>query len=110
MRYSIVCTLAAALMFAGIASAEEKPGSAGTKVRRMADGHPDLSGFWSFAISLPPGSVKKVVNGRVSFDKADQTARHGNPNGVRGALPWTTEPSYKPEFQAKVAYLDQNES
>lgn len=110
MKYSIVCALAAALMIAGVASAEEKSGSAGVKVGRTADGHPDLSGIWSFAISLPPGSVKKVVNGKVSFDKADQTARHGNPNGVRGALPWTAAPSYKPEFQAKVANLEKNES
>jgi len=89
MRYSIACTLAVVLMFAGIASAEEKSGSADAKVRRTVDGHPDLSGIWSFAISLPPEAIKKVVNGKVSIEKADQSARHGIPKDVSGASPWT---------------------
>jgi len=110
MRHSIVGVLAAALMLAGVASAEEKPGSTNAKVRRTGDGHPDLSGVWSYAISLPPGAIKKVLDGRVSVEKVDQSARHGIRNDVPGSLPWTSAPSYKPEFQAKVKYLSENES
>jgi hypothetical protein len=107
MKYSVF-VLTAAFMIAGISSAAES-GSA-TKVRRTADGHPDLSGTWSYATSLHPGSVKKVVNGKATFNKVDQTARHGNPNAAKGAQAWTPAPSYKPEFQAKVKYLEANES
>ncbi len=110
MKYSFVCFLTAAFMITGAASAEEKPGSATAKMHRTADGHPDLSGIWSFAISLPPGPVTKVVDGKVTVEKADQSARYSNPNQAKGALPWTSKPSYKPEFQAKVQYLATNES
>ena len=110
MRYCIVCAVTAAFLVAGFATAEEKAAAAPAKAGRTADAHPDLSGIWSYAISLPPGAVKKVVDGKVAIEKADQTARHGNPNVAHGALPWTAAPSYKPEFQAKVKYLEANES
>src|SRR6202140_3625335 len=110
MRYCIVCAVTAAFLVAGFATAEEKASLAPAKVGRTADSHPDFSGIWSYAISLPPGAVKKVVDGKVVIEKADQTARHGNPNVAHGALAWTAAPSYKPEFQAKVKYLEANES
>src|SRR6266705_798965 len=72
------------------------------------DGHPDLSGVWAYAIGLPTGGLKKVVNGSAVFEKADRgiVAK----SDIPGALPWTPAPSYKPEFQAKVKNLFDNES
>lgn len=80
------------------------------KMRRTADGHPDLSGNWYFGIDLPHGDLVKVVDGKVTRSHFDQSARHSIQNEVPGALPWDKAPSYKPEYQEKVAYLFKNES
>jgi hypothetical protein len=84
--------------------------SAAGKVHRTADGHPDLSGNWTFGIDLPHGDLQKIVNGKVTRTHYDQSARHHASNDVPGALPWEPAPSYKPEFQEKVKYLAANES
>lgn len=111
MRKQItICAIAAILVSAGAISAEERSGSANTTIHRTVDGHPDLSGIWSYAISLPPEPLKKVVDGKVSIEKIDQSARRSARTNVPGALAWTPAPSYKPDFQAKVKYLDENES
>lgn len=111
MKHFIICGFAAVTLIGGSAmAAEAGSGSASTAVHRTPDGHPDLSGIWSYAISLPPGAIKKVVNGNVSVEKLDQSASRPARTEVRGALPSTPKPSYKPEFQAKVKYLDENES
>lgn len=83
--------------------------NAASHLRRAADGHPDLSGTWTFGISLPPGDLVKVVDGKVSRSSFDRSARH-HAADVPGALPWEPAPSYKPEFQEKVKYLEANES
>jgi hypothetical protein len=95
---------------AGAKTATEKPAAASATMRRMPDGHPDLSGTWAYGIGLPPGAVKKVLNGQVTISKLDQSARQPPHGDVPGALPWTPAPSYKPEFQQKVKYLAANES
>ena len=70
--------------------------------------HPDLSGNWAYQVLLPPIALKREVNGKVSIDRL--------PRGtvavteVAGALPWTPAPAYKPELQAKVKNLFDNES
>ena len=71
--------------------------------------HPDLSGVWSYAIDLPPGAIKKEVNGAVTIQKFNRGATVAQ-TAIRGALPSTPEPSYKPELQAKVKSLFDNES
>jgi hypothetical protein len=81
-----------------------------TGVRRTADGHPDLSGSWTYAIDVAPVALKKVVDGKATTVVIDQRARHSAAENVPGALPWTKTPSYKPEFQAKVAELSAHES
>jgi len=86
-----------------------KPPAAAAKVRRTADGHPDLSGVWAFAIAIPPEGIAKVVNGQKSVLNIDRSARYLHAE-ISGALPWTKTPAYKPEFQAKVAELAANES
>jgi hypothetical protein len=75
MRYRIVFVFAAAAMFAGLATADEKPGAETHKVSRAADGHPDLSGLWAYTIDLPPVLLKTQVNGAVSLKSIDRSAR-----------------------------------
>lgn len=110
MTHRFVFVVAAALMLTGVANADDKTGVASSKVPRAADGHPDLSGTWAYAIDLPPVALKQQVNGSVSIKTIDQSARQPAKKPVPGALPSTPAPSYKPEFQAKVKNLSENES
>ncbi len=71
--------------------------------------HPDLNGVWSYAIDLPPGAIKKQVNGSVSVQKVNRGATVARA-AIKGALPSTPAPSYKPELQAKVKDLFDHES
>jgi hypothetical protein len=113
-RFLLFTTLLAAVaaLAPGQTSRSQSPkaATAKAKVLRTADGHPDLSGLWSYAIDLPPTALKKEVNGKVIVNKLDQSARHGIFENVPGALPYTDKPSYKPEFVEKVKYLAENES
>jgi hypothetical protein len=111
MTKRIVCSVAAGVLVAGLVAAQQQPGArSNAKVRRAADGHPDLSGNWSYAIDLAPVVLKKVIDGKVTTTTLDQSARHRAVENVPGALPWTKTPSYKPEFQAKVSDLAAHES
>ncbi len=77
---------------------------------QQGTGHPDLSGGWAYAIDVAPVALKKVVEGKATTVKIDQSARHRVFEDVPGARPWTKAPSYKPEFQAKVAELEAHQS
>jgi hypothetical protein len=110
MTHRFVFVAAAALLLTGLANADKKTGVATSKAPRAADGHPDLSGTWAYAIDLPPVALKQQVNGSVSIKTVDQNARQPAKQPVPGALPSTPAPSYKPEFQDKVKYLSENES
>ena len=72
--------------------------------------HPDLSGTWLFSIDLPPLAIKRQVNGAVSVKGIDASGRRDAKGSVPGALPSAAEPSYKPEFRAKVKDLFDHES
>jgi hypothetical protein len=72
--------------------------------------HPDLSGVWSYAIDRAPAALKKEVNGQVTIQKIDQSSRHGDASTVRGVLPSTPRPSYKPELLAKLKDLADHET
>lgn len=77
------------------------------KAPHVADGHPDLSGIWAYTIGLPPGVLKKQVDGKIVVNNFDRgTVR----KPVAEALPSTQAPSYKPEFAAKVKDLSEHES
>jgi hypothetical protein len=111
MRHRFVFAFAAALfMFAGLVAADDKTGVAADKAPHTADGHPDLSGIWAYAIDLPPVVLKKQVNGSVSTKTIDQSWREPAKTPVPGALASTPAPSYKPEFREKVKHLFDNES
>ena len=72
--------------------------------------HPDLSGVWAYAIDRSPAVLKKEVNGTVTIEKIDQSARYGDVSSVRGVRPSTRTPSYKPELLAKVKDLADHQS
>jgi hypothetical protein len=91
-------------------AAQQKPVADKGSLRRDAQGHPDLSGNWTYAIDLAPVTLKTVTNGQVNTITPDQRARHRVAENVPGSLPWTKAPSYKPEYQAKVADLAAHES
>src|SRR5438034_7254330 len=78
--------------------------------QKPAATHPDLSGLWLFSIDLPPAALKKEINGEVQINRIDASGRRPVKSDVAGALPSTSAPSYKPEFQAKVKHLSDNES
>ena len=95
-----IVVLAAALLPVSLAYSQQKPADAakaktvvppGT-VHRTADGHPDLSGTWTFGIDLPHGDLVKVVDGKVTRSHYDQSARHHVSNEVPGALAWDKRP------------------
>jgi hypothetical protein len=98
MANRLLSVVACAILIQGVALAQQtRP-------------HPNLSGVWSYAIDRAPAALKKEVNGTVTIQKIDQSARHGDARSVRGVLPSTPRPSYKPEFQSKVKDLSDHES
>ena len=104
------CVMAAVLMLALCAAGQQTAGTVAAKAAPIKDGHPDLSGNWAYTIGLPAGAVKKVVNGSVAINKVERGLAVPPSAPVKGALPSTPAPSYKPEFQAKVKNLSDNES
>jgi len=107
MIRKIAIVFTAGLLAASLAFAQQKAPAA--NAHRTADGHPDLSGLWTYAIDIAPVNLKKTVNGQTTVTKVEQPGRH-KPADIPGALPWTKTPSYKPEFVAKVADLEAHES
>ena len=110
MKNRFVLAISAAVLLAGLATADEKDSPKANKIARAADGHPDLSGIWAYAIDLPPVTLKKEINGKISTTDIDQSAAKPAQRPVPGALPSTPAPSYKTEFLQKVKDLFDNES
>ena len=110
MKRRIVFAFAAALLLGRFAAADTKDSATSHRAPRAADGHPDLGGIWAYAIDLPPVTLKKEINGKVSVTEIDQSAAKPAKRPVSGALPSTPAPSYKPEFREKVKDLFDNES
>ncbi len=69
---------------------------------RAPDGHPDLSGFYNNPFAHA-GEVKE--NGTVQFLFGGKR----NPNGPRYSWPEPVQPSYKPEYAAKVEAIFQSQ-
>jgi hypothetical protein len=110
MKLRFGFAIAAALACAFAASAQQNTTVAAAKAVRTVDGHPDLSGIWQYSIDLPGVALKRQVNGTTEIKGVDLSGRRPAKVPVPGALPSTPKPSYKPEFQAKVKYLDDNEA
>ena len=86
MMNRILCVIAAGILVAGPAAAQQKPApGADSTIRRAADGHPDLSGNWTYAIDLAPVVLKTVADGKVTTTTLDQSARHRAVENVPGA-------------------------
>jgi hypothetical protein len=98
MKNSLYCAISVAAILPGFAVAETPKAA-----------HPDLSGIWAYAIDLPPGAIKKQVNGSATVQKVNRGATVATA-AMKGALPSTPAPSYKSEFQAKVKDLFDHES
>src|SRR5262249_17524027 len=99
MRKTFLSLLTCATLFPGLAQAQQ-----------TRSAHPDLSGVWTYAIDRAPAVLKKEVNGKLTFQAIDQSARHGDAASIHGVLPSTAQPSYKPQYQAKVKDLADHES
>src|ERR1700739_993528 len=110
MTRRLVLGFVAVLLLPGVATADKKENTPPSREARTADGHPDLNGIWAYAIDLPPVTLKKETNGKVSTVELDQRAARPAQGPVQGALASTPAPNYKPEFRDKVKYLLDNES
>jgi hypothetical protein len=110
MRRQIICAIAAVLMLAASAPAQQNSTAATGKAANAVAVHPDLSGNWAYSIALPGGALKKVENGSTTFATLDLSGRMPAKTAVEGALPYTSAPSYKPELQGKVKYLLDHEA
>jgi hypothetical protein len=102
MKNRFLCLIAATLILPGLAVAQKTPAK--------TDSHPDLSGLWMYSFGLPSDGLKRETNGAVSFKTIDRSGSVLARTPVPGALPSTPVPSYKPEFQARVKSLSDNES
>ena len=107
MTHGFLRLFACAILIPGVALAQQ---ASGTTARRAAATHPDLSGVWTYAIDRAPAALKKDVNGVVTIVKIDQSARYADTTSVPGVRPSTPNPSYKPEFRAKVQDLFDHQS
>jgi hypothetical protein len=96
MTHRFLAILAAAAMSASFSVAQQK--------------HPDLSGIWAYSVDQPPNGVKQTVDGKAIVNLPDLSGRRPASEEVRGSLPFTPRPNYKPAFAAKVKELDANQS
>jgi len=96
-------------------AAQDKPTDAKTSAKRTPrslDGHPDLTGFWAQSVAGIPGYGKEPVgeagnlirspDGSLLFLYGGAEAQNPIPGVARPAAPVRSEPSYKPEYAAKV--------
>ncbi len=111
MRHRLGCAMAAAILFSMPSFAQQNATAASTSAVRTLNGPADLSGIWQYSVLVPGGGVKKSeAGGSVEVKQIDLSGRMPAKVPVPGALPSTPTPSYKPEYQAKVKYLLDNEA
>jgi hypothetical protein len=104
----IVVAMVIAIAVGALVAAQQKTSSAGSGAARASDGHPDLSGTWAYTVALPPLALKRSGDGKASVKGID--SGRAPAAAVKGALPSTSEPSYKTELLAKVKDLEEHES
>lgn len=105
MMRLLISTLALLILIATSVLAQQA-----AEVKRL-NGHPDLSGLWTYSIDLPARALKQVVNGQTIIQAPDRSGRVAARVEVLGAIQgWTTAPSYKAELQAKVKETYENQT
>jgi hypothetical protein len=97
--------LTAGLLASAAVSAQQPAGA-----KRTAGQRPDLSGTWLSGQFVASYGLKRQDNGTVKTAEVDRSARRAPTGVVPGALPSTSGPSYKPEFQARVTDLIDHQS
>ena len=93
------------LATASTAAAQQRPADDPSKkpTPKLADGHPDLNGFW--AVGRGPDTP---VNSE--FGRRNPFIKRGDWPNARAAYADPNQPPYKPELKAKVDDLAKNES
>jgi hypothetical protein len=92
---------------ARIAAAQAKP------TPRMADGHPDLSGFYGVGVAgvndygkvatgAEAGGLVKTADGSIFFDYAGAEGGAGHPDDGANVKQAANQPPYKAEYMAKA--------
>jgi hypothetical protein len=90
-----------------VAAAQAKP------TPRMADGHPDLSGFYGVGVAgvndygkvatgAEAGGLVKTADGSIFFDYAGAEGGAGHPDDGANVKQAANQPPYKPEYMTKV--------
>jgi hypothetical protein len=102
----MIAVLLSLVLAAGLSAQQASRSKASAAPKR-----PDLSGSWSVRLGLPVSSgLKRQDAGVTKTTSIDRLKVNGAVGKGRGALPWTAEPAYKPEFTARVAELEANQS
>lgn len=103
MRTSLQCFFVTAALAFSFPSVAQNISS--TDIARTEDGKPDLSGRWANTTRLTPLALQIESTDGETVNRINQAARFVPPEEVPGILEWTTEPAYKPEYQARVDEL-----
>ncbi len=110
----VVATAMAYLAFVPFSPAQDKAADAkaAKTTPRSMEGHPGLSGVWAQAVAGIPGYGKEPVgeagnltrtaDGSVLFLYGGAEAQNPVPGAAPRVAPARSEPSYKPEYAAKV--------
>ncbi|MEI9813448.1 MAG: hypothetical protein WDO18_12755 [Acidobacteriota bacterium] len=84
--------------------------AAGALATLLAQQRPDFSGIWQYSVDLPATGVKQTVQGKIVTAAPDRSGRLAAKGEITGALLSAPAPAYKPDVQAKVKQMDENQS
>ena len=110
---ALACVLS--LFLVSVTSAQNQAAKAAAKpTPRAADGHPDLTGFYVNIVAGVPTYnndsdteklLTKTADGSIFFDYAGSEGGSGHPDDGANQKQDPNQPSYKPEYMAKVKAL-----
>ncbi|MEP7353950.1 MAG: hypothetical protein ABI824_12025 [Acidobacteriota bacterium] len=106
MKHQLTLSLASSAVFAGLVVSQ----FAGQHAVAQQKAHPDFSGIWNYSVDLPGTALRQQVDGKAVVNAPDRSGRVAAKEVVRGALPSTAAPAYKPELLSKLKDLDDHQS